>query len=1209
MINKFFSIVSVALLAFPAFSQGTTAGVWYTSSWSSGFTAAENNILRGKVPDPASFGLGEREGSKSYDALTDGAATVRNNKDNVTCLTNNASLIYGFSEGKTVKEVRIYSTWADTGRDTLSVASIVAETVDGTSLTLSPSEVSFSGDGCTACATLKTENGDALCSSVRKIVFNFGAQENGYVGYAELEVVVAEEVVLETVTEIAEGETVTISATPEVQPAAYGMMGGNLVITGPDTVVSQNIPVVNQTEDGTAFGKYWPWGKGVVTVENGATLTSDTELFWGGATAEMKYVDEVRKLVVQSGADVTFTPANGEVCICGPHATQYHNAWVVVTGSGSTLTLPGIVYLGNKNRQPEGHPGALEILDGGYAEMGTLYAGYCGGTLRFVVDSASLKATGGIYCYKNFNRWTGGTFLFRNCVVETPVFQMTYPATMYSGDTVTFDGAVFKPIGTVSAKFIDGPPVIAEKHAEFSVSGAGLIVDSPEGSSLEVSALLQGDGGFTKRGAGEVTLSADNAFTGMTTVESGTLNVTGSIVGGLAVSNGASCVFSSAFTATSLTLPAGSSVSVPAVGVDVGEVHEYEGEFIFVGIESWTKYTPLVTSSTEGFLAKIAAKLNVSETVAEDLEFVVRDGSVQLVDKGIVNGTISWTGTSGDALWSTAGNWDGVGRRIYSGDALVVAAGGASVNDLGQIVLESASFAEGIGSHAVNASGADDSLSIKNFVTNLSESVQTFSLPVSIAADAFSVHGAGEIVFNGGLAADAGASPLLTKTGEGALVVAGATWGGGLDLREGVVKLTEQESGDAVFASEAGSVRLHGRLDAGGAAVTLADDSEGVLGEGAVLENGDYTYVPRSGYNYLALGESQILTLTNRASLTTAAGIFENGTGSGRGVRVLDGSSLVFNNSANAYISSKDNGAAGFLYVSGNSTLRLPGRRTYIAWPQYAGRNGRLDVVDGSSVSGGSIEFGWRATESWFTLTNSVASFSDGLYLDINDNIDYAHSHMFVSGSVVTSALWRVGNAAGKVHASTELVFDDATLVPSKADTESDPYFLCTKPTCDQIKILEGGLAVDNAYDITFNAPLQGEGGFTKLGEGVLTLSSTNAYTGATVVSNGTLRLSGRVAGAINVCSGAALQIAWPLDQSDIPVVPSFSLEDNSSLAVVSQILPEGVKSVDVIRSCESIVLPESFRDEAGNEFFVSGWAGGTVLRYGKRSGFLLIVR
>ena len=120
--------VVVTFLTFVAF-QASAVGTWYNSSWSSGFTPASDNILLGKTPDPAS-GLSSNEGSKVFTTLTDGEAGVKD-KSKTTCLGNNASLTYTLEEAKAIDEIRIYSTWADTGRDTLSVASIQAETQGG----------------------------------------------------------------------------------------------------------------------------------------------------------------------------------------------------------------------------------------------------------------------------------------------------------------------------------------------------------------------------------------------------------------------------------------------------------------------------------------------------------------------------------------------------------------------------------------------------------------------------------------------------------------------------------------------------------------------------------------------------------------------------------------------------------------------------------------------------------------------------------------------------------------------------------------------------------------------------------------------------------------------------------------------------------------------------------------------------------------------
>ena len=1004
-------------------------------------------------------------------------------------------------------------------------------------------------------------------------------------------------------TELETGTT-TIDSTPS-KTEAYGINGGNLTITGSGTVVTQNIPSV-KTMGGVSFGNYWPWLQGTVTVENGATLESNTQLFWGSGQGET-YKNNMRKLIIQSGANATFSPANEEAYLVGVQNGNYDNAWVVITGSGSSLTLPSKVYLSNKSDYA-GHGGGMDILDGGHVELGTFYVGYHCGTLRLNIDGGSLKSTGGIYGFQNGSRWTGATILFKDCVIETPIYKMAYPHGN-GGSTVTFNGAVFKPIGTPAAKFIDASPTGDAKCPHY-VTGNGLIVDAPADTTLNVPAMLQGMGGFTKRGAGTVTLSATNTYTGATTVEAGILNITGTIAGPLVVSGGAAN-FSASLTIPSLVLASGGTLTVTGIGSDVGSVSDYAGDFVVSGVAEWPKNTSIVSSSTVGFLEKVAASLNASETVEAGYEFaVVNDASVQLVAAGIVNGTMTWTGGAGDGFWSTAGNWTGADRAIASGDSLVVAAGGASVADFGEeVVLVSAQFDEGMSAHIVSAAGNEDSLKIDTFVTNLSANAQMFNLPVSIGEAAFAVHASGDVVFSNGLAAAMNIIPVVTKTGASALVVDGATWGGGLDVQEGAVTLAGQTAGAAILSSVPGDVRINGTFDAGGAAVTLAESSPRILGDNAVLANGFFTYVPRSGYNYLDLGENQVLTLTNNATFTTTSAIFENGTGNMRGVKVLDGSSLVFNNNGDAYISSKDNCAGNFLYASGGSKIMLPRGRTRIAWPNWAGRNGRIDILDGSFISGGSIEFGWRASTAVFTMTNSVASFTDGLYLDVNGNIDYAHSHMYVSGSVVTSAVWHVGNSAGKVNGNTELVFDNATLVPSKDDTSENPYFYCTKPTCNQIKIQDGGLTVDSDYDVTVNAPFVGTGALTKLGAGTVTLASTNTYAGATVVSNGTLRLTGRVVGAIEVASGATLALPIPEDQEALPSVPSLTVDDGGSLAAVSTALPENVRFVKMLEVSSPVSLPAHSVDAAGHVFFVKQVATGCILCYGKKPGLQILVR
>ena len=136
-----------------------------------------------------------------------------------------------------------------------------------------------------------------------------------------------------------------------------------------------------------------------------------------------------------------------------------------------------------------------------------------------------------------------------------------------------------------------------------------------------------------------------------------------------------------------------------------------------------------------------------------------------------------------------------------------------------------------------------------------------------------------------------------------------------------------------------------------------------------------------------------------------------------------------------------------------------------------------------------------------------------------------------------------------------------------------------------------------------------GEGGFVKLGEGTLTLASTNTYAGATVVSNGTLRLTGRIVGAIEVASGATLALPIPEDQEALPSVPSLTVDDGGSLAAVSTSLPENVRFVRMLEVSSPVSLPAHSVDAAGHVFFVKQMASGCMLCYGNKPGLQILVK
>ncbi|MDA1204642.1 MAG: autotransporter-associated beta strand repeat-containing protein, partial [Verrucomicrobia bacterium] len=78
----------------------------------------------------------------------------------------------------------------------------------------------------------------------------------------------------------------------------------------------------------------------------------------------------------------------------------------------------------------------------------------------------------------------------------------------------------------------------------------------------------------------------------------------------------------------------------------------------------------------------------------------------------------------------------------------------------------------------------------------------------------------------------------------------------------------------------------------------------------------------------------------------------------------------------------------------------------------------------------------------------------------------------------------------------------------------------------DTANVESGGIKINsNGFNVATSQVLTGTGGLEKLGAGSLTLNAANTYTGATLVSAGTLTLAlnSSITSAVSVADGAAL--------------------------------------------------------------------------------------
>ncbi|WP_221029599.1 autotransporter-associated beta strand repeat-containing protein [Actomonas aquatica] len=218
-----------------------------------------------------------------------------------------------------------------------------------------------------------------------------------------------------------------------------------------------------------------------VVTGSGSTLTTSGYVEWG--------TNGTGSLTVANGAQVT----SGATTAFGNQAAG--NGSATVTGTGSTLTSTGALYVGISGSA------ALTIADGGTVTAPAVFAGVYGtssGTLN-------LNAGGKLQTSVIASEADTATFNFNGGELEI------INANFSSGETFTLGDSTSTTIDT-------------------------------NGFAAAFTGTLEGSGGFTKAGVGTMTLSGTNTYTGATTINAGTLalGANGSIANssGVALGNG-----------------------------------------------------------------------------------------------------------------------------------------------------------------------------------------------------------------------------------------------------------------------------------------------------------------------------------------------------------------------------------------------------------------------------------------------------------------------------------------------------------------------------------------------------------------------------------------------------------------------------------------------------------------------------------------------
>lgn len=721
--------------------------------------------------------------------------------------------------------------------------------------------------------------------------------------------------------------------------------------------------------------------------------------------------------------------------------------------------------------------------------------------------------------------WTGAT----NGDWDTTTANWAGTASVFSnGSTVTFNDTATGTTGITTAAAVSpaGTVTVNNSTKDYSFSGAGG---------------LSGTLNLTKLGAGALTLSNSNAFTGTTTLRGGTTTLAGS---GVVAATGAGFTAIASSTGDSATLVIKDSARLTTNGnfyvgnlagangtvlMQSGTI-EHVGGFFRVGSDgngTLNQSGGLITLTAAGVLPTVG-RFSTSTS-----SMMISSGTFQLTGSN----SVLQIGAAGSGSLSVSGNGF-VDTGTSSGNTLRIVAQGAQgtgvVNLDGGTIRTRQVDTTGIGvaSSTFNFNGGTliAVTSNANFMTGLTAAniksggarIDTNGNPITIAQRLLDGTGGGGLtkIGAGTLTLSGSNTYTGTTTISGGVLAAGnanALGGGSITLAGGTLQFTAASAGQdwaSRFKNSAAAIAL----DTNGQNVSLAGaiDNTNVggltkLSSGTLTLTGNNTYTGATTVNggALVLGGNGALTsnlivgdpagsagtvFITGGTVAVSSGFFRIGA-SGSGTLNQSGGLVTFSNAAALPTIGRLAGSTGQMTVS-SGTFRLTNSNSAIQVGADLGSNGTLTVSGNGLIDTGT---------SSGNVLRIIALNGQGTGVV---NLD--------GGTLRTRQIDTTGTGA----ASSTFNFNGGTVVA----LASNATFM-QGLTAASIKA--GGALIDtNGNDITIAQALldgTGGGGLTKNGAGTLTLAGVNTYTGSTVVNGGSLIANGSLAGGVAVGSGAVL--------------------------------------------------------------------------------------
>jgi len=344
---------------------------------------------------------------------------------------------------------------------------------------------------------------------------------------------------------------------------ANALPGASTLTFGSGTLTSGAVNINGGTLDLNGFSSI----AGAVTLASGSIINSAGSAVLSGTGYAVQSGTISAALGDGSGPSALTKTTGGTVILSG--ANTYTggtnvNAGTLALGVVNTLASTGAVTVGGGTLDLAGNSNTVGVVtlssgsivnSGGAATLGgssyTLESGTVSAALGDGASPSTLTKTtdgspsGGTVTLSGVNSYTGGTNVSAGTLIlgAANALSATGTATvnggtlalgaanaLASGGAVDVNGGTFDLVGFSSAA---GGVTLTIGSIIDSVGGGTLSASSYTVESGTISAVLGGSGStLTKTTGGTVTLSAANTYTGLTSIQAGTLNVSTTHAGG-----------------------------------------------------------------------------------------------------------------------------------------------------------------------------------------------------------------------------------------------------------------------------------------------------------------------------------------------------------------------------------------------------------------------------------------------------------------------------------------------------------------------------------------------------------------------------------------------------------------------------------------------------------------------------------------------------